>query len=64
MKQFADQEIKRLLLAVIDYINAATDKFKSVDVGDIGHSAVEMVQHLDLNDLKDAGLNNLGSFFK
>ena len=63
MKQFADQ-IKRLLLAAIDFMKAAIDKFKSVDVGDIAHSAVEMVQHLDLNDLKDAGLNKLGSFFK
>lgn len=63
MKQFADQ-IKRLLLAVIDLMKEAIDKFKSIDVGDIAHNAVEMVQNLDLNDLKDAGLNKLGSFFK
>ncbi|KAI2489334.1 hypothetical protein MHU86_25247 [Fragilaria crotonensis] len=63
MKQFADQ-IKRLLLAVIDLMNEAKDKFKSIDVGDIAHGAVEMVQNLDLNDLKDAGLNKRGSFFR
>lgn len=63
MKQFADQ-IKRLLLAVIELMTAAIDKFKSIDVGDIAHSAVEMVQNLDLNDLKDAGLNKLGSLFR
>jgi len=72
MKQFADQ-IKRLLLAVIELMKATVHKFKNLNLsdltanaGELANQAMNMVQNLDMNDLKDVQNNfgKLGSFFK
>ena len=53
MKQFADQ-IKRLLIAVIDLMKASVTKFRSLDVKDfsvknVASQAASMVQNLDMD---------------
>jgi hypothetical protein len=62
MKQFADQ-IKRVILAVIDFLQTTIEKFQSMDIGDMAQGAVELVQNLDLDDVKAVGAK-IGSFFR
>ena len=54
MKQFADQ-IKRLLMAIIALMKAAVEKFKGLDVGDIGETLGSMKHNIEnkVDDLKD-----------